>query len=135
MIRKIRLISKFIVSQSGKQTIAINIVPNISRSKGNQTMKFSHLIEYNMKDIFLEKSYAQWSRETIPRPLSKKSKLSIFRDQQSKVLYSLFLLYACFCFYFIVCYWVLSKCIETKLQITCFYLKWSFFKKQKNVWN
>ena len=40
----------------GKQTIAIQIQPNISRSKGNQTMKFDLLTEYNMRNIFLEKS-------------------------------------------------------------------------------
>ena len=39
-------------SQPGKQTIAINILPNISKSKGNQKMKFSHLIERNMKTFF-----------------------------------------------------------------------------------
>ena len=31
------------------------ILPNISRSKGNMTMKFCQLLEYNMKNIFLEK--------------------------------------------------------------------------------
>ena len=28
---------------------------NISRSKGNQTMKFGQLIEYNLRNIFVEK--------------------------------------------------------------------------------
>ena len=37
---KVELISKFMTSQPVKQTIAINILPNISRGKGNQTMKF-----------------------------------------------------------------------------------------------
>ena len=32
-------------SQPGKQRIAINILSNISRSKGNQTIKFGQLIE------------------------------------------------------------------------------------------
>ena len=32
-------------SQPGEQTITIHILPNISRSKGNQTMKFRQLIE------------------------------------------------------------------------------------------
>ena len=32
-------------SQQGKQTIAIHILPNISRTKANQTMKFGQLIE------------------------------------------------------------------------------------------
>ena len=34
------------------------------------------------------------ARETIPRPLSKKSKLSISLDQYCEVLNSLFLMYA-----------------------------------------
>ena len=42
-------------SQPEQQTIAIQILPNISRSKGNQKMKFGQLIEYNKKNIFLQK--------------------------------------------------------------------------------
>ena len=68
-------------SQPGQQTIAIHILPNISRSKGNQAMKFGQLIEYNMRNIFVEKSYARCAWETVPRPLSKKSKLSVSLDQ------------------------------------------------------
>ena len=56
-------------------------------------MKFGQLIEYNMRNIFVEKSYTKCAGETIPRPLSKISKLSISLDQQCKVLNSLFLLY------------------------------------------
>ena len=48
--------------------------------KRNQTMKFGQLIEYNMRNIFVEKSYAKCAGRTIPRPLSKKSKLSISLD-------------------------------------------------------
>ena len=54
-------------------------------------MKFGQLIEYNMRNIFLQKSCIKYGGETILRPFSKKSKLSIFLDQ---VLLSLFLLYA-----------------------------------------
>ena len=72
MIRKIRLISKFMTSQPGKQTIAIHLLPNISRSKGNLTMKFGQLIEYNMKNIFVEKSYTKYGGETVSRPFSEK---------------------------------------------------------------
>ena len=68
-------------SQRGRQTIAIHILLNISRSKSNQAMKFGQLIEYNMRNIFIEKSYTKCAGETIPRPLSKKSKLSISLDQ------------------------------------------------------
>ena len=44
-------------SQPGLETIAIHILPNISQSKGNQTMKFGQLMEYNTINSFLEKSY------------------------------------------------------------------------------
>ena len=43
LIRKTWLVLKFMPSQLGRQTIAIHILPNISRSKGNQTMKFGQL--------------------------------------------------------------------------------------------
>ena len=49
--------------------------------KGNQAMKFGQLIEYNMRRILSKKSYTKCAGETIPRPLSKKSKLSIFLDK------------------------------------------------------
>ena len=37
----------------------MHILPNISRSKGNEALKFGQLIEYNMRNIFVEKSYAK----------------------------------------------------------------------------
>ena len=58
--------------QPGQQTIVIHILPDISRSKGNQAMKFGQLIEYNMKNIFLEKSYAKCGGETSSKPFSGK---------------------------------------------------------------
>ena len=45
--------------------------------KDSQTVKFVQLIEYNMRNIFLEKPYTKCSREAISRPFSKKLKLSI----------------------------------------------------------
>ena len=79
LIRKIRLIFKFSTSQSDQQTIVIHILPDIPSSKDNQTMKFDQLIEYDMSNIFVEKS--KYGGKTIPRPLSKKSKLNISLDQ------------------------------------------------------
>ena len=55
LIRKIKLTSKFMASQPGFQTIAIHILLNISQSKGNQKMKFGQLIEYNKRNVFLQK--------------------------------------------------------------------------------
>ena len=54
---------------------------NISRSKGNQTMKFGQLIECNMRNIVLKKSYTKCGGEASPRPFSKNLKLSISLDQ------------------------------------------------------
>ena len=59
-------------SQPGQQTIAIHILTKISRGKGNQAMKLGQLTEYNMRNIFLEKSCTECSEETIPKPFSKK---------------------------------------------------------------
>ena len=56
-------------------------------------MKFGQLIKGNMRNIFLEKSYAKCGGETSPRLFSEILELSISLDQQSKVLYILLLLY------------------------------------------
>ena len=48
------------------------MLPNILRSKGNQTMKFVQLIERNMRNTFLEKSYTKYGGKTIPRPFPEK---------------------------------------------------------------
>ena len=69
------------ISQPGKQTIVIHVLPNILSNKDNQAIKFSQLREYNMKSIFLEKPYTKCGGETSPRPFSRKLKLSISLDQ------------------------------------------------------
>ena len=53
-------------------------------------MKFGQLIEYVM-NIFLEISYTKCGGEGKSRPIYVKSKLSLSLDQQSEILYSLFL--------------------------------------------
>ena len=77
LIRKARLISKFMASQPGSQTFLIHLLPNISRSKGNQTIKFCQLIECNKRNTFVEKPYKKCYGETIARPFSKKNTLII----------------------------------------------------------
>ena len=76
-------------------------------------MRFGQLLKYNIRNIFIETLFTKCGRETIPRPFSKRSKLSISLDQYSKVLYT---------FFYCLSSWGLLKVIETKLQITCFYL-------------
>ena len=48
-------------------------------------MEFGQLVVYNKRSIFLAKSHTKCGGEAIPRPLSKKSKLSISLDQYVKV--------------------------------------------------
>ena len=57
-------------------------------------MTFGQLIEYSLRYNFVVKLYTKCAGETISRPLSKISKLSITQDQKCKVLNSLLLLYA-----------------------------------------
>ena len=54
-------------------------MPNISQSKGSQTMKFDQLIEYN-RNIFLQKLCRKCGGETIPRLFFKKSNLTTSLD-------------------------------------------------------
>ena len=68
LIRKPRLVSKFLTSQVGQQIITIRILPNISRSKNNQAIKFGLLSKNNQAikfgllreyEIFFLKSHAE----------------------------------------------------------------------------
>ena len=76
-----------------------------------------------MRNIFVEKSCTGYGGETIPTRFSKKSRLSISLDQQSKVLYSTYCILIC----------GLSKYSETKLQTICFYLYKAFLKNKKGL--
>ena len=40
--------------------------------KGNKTMKFDLLIQYNMRNTFLEKSYTKCGEQARPTPFSEK---------------------------------------------------------------
>ena len=64
LAQKIKLITNFTTSRPAKQTIVIHMMPNISRRKRDHTSKFDQLIEYNMRNIFLEKSYTKCGGET-----------------------------------------------------------------------
>ena len=44
------------------------MLSNISRSKGNRAIKFGQLTEYNMRNIFLEKSLTKCAGEASSRP-------------------------------------------------------------------
>ena len=54
LTKKLRLISKFVASQPGKQAITLHILPNIAIRKANQTMKFGQLIRYITRNTSLK---------------------------------------------------------------------------------
>ena len=92
-------VSKFVTSQTGILTIAIRILwSNLSWSKSSQMMKFILLIEYKMRNIFLEKS----------------SPNSFYKNQNWAYRWINILKCYKFCFYEICPSWVLrvqvSKC-------------------------
>ena len=73
--------------QPGKQTNAINILRNISRYRINQTMEFGQLVEYNIRNIYLNRSYTKCGGNTIPKVCSKNSNLIkpfFLHDQKTK---------------------------------------------------
>ena len=107
-------VSKFMTSHdvTGMLTITIGILSNFSW-KSSQTMKFILLIEYKMKNIFLEKS----------------SPNSFYKNQNWA--YRWINILKC---YKLCCYDMSkssSKCPSVQVLTTCFYLTWSFFFKKK----
>ena len=53
-------------SQPGLQTIAIHILPNISQSKGSETMKFGQVIACNKRNIFLQNYAENEAKRLVP---------------------------------------------------------------------
>ena len=83
-------------------------------------MKFGQLIEYNLRNILLEKPDTKYGGETSPRPFSEKLKMIAYLWIDS-------LKFPTVCFYFMPSLG-LSKYIETKLQTTCLYRISNFFE-------
>ena len=61
-------------SQPGQQRIKTHILPNISRIKGNETMKFGQLIEHPKRNIFMLENQAG---KLVPDPYLFLKKLYI----------------------------------------------------------
>ena len=64
-------------SQPGTQVIAVHILPKISRSKGNQTMKYGQLTECNMRNIFLENHSQNVMEKLFQDPFLKNQIISL----------------------------------------------------------
>ena len=61
--------------KAGQQIVTIHILPSISRSEGNNTIKFGHLIEHDMRNIFLGKSHTKCGGEPSPRTFYQITKI------------------------------------------------------------
>ena len=68
--KKTRVNSKIYDNTSAKQIITIRILSNSSGSKGNKSMKFGKLIEFNMRNNFFQKIVLKMWR-WISHPFSK----------------------------------------------------------------
>ena len=79
-------------------------------------MKFVQLIEYNVRNIFVEKQHTKYGGEASTNTFYKKLKLSISLDQQSEVLKSLLLWY------------VQVKVYQNILKLMCCTLAFTLFK-------
>ena len=113
LIIKIRLISKFMTSQPGKQTNAIHILSYNSRSKDNQNI--------TRETFFLKNHTQNVVEKLVPDHFLKNQNWAYLWINSLKfwVVY-----------FYCVPNWGLSKYIEIKFQTTCFYLLQSFFKNK-----
>ena len=82
-----------IYDATGWTTIIIHMLSNNSRSKGNQTMKFGHLIEHNMRKFFLKKSYTKCGGKVSPRFFYKNQNWAYISRPTVWYVKSLYLLY------------------------------------------
>ena len=64
-----------------KRQLQCTYCPKSQEVTAIRDLNFGQLIEYNRRNIFLEKSYTKCFGKTIPKPFSKKSKLSMSVDQ------------------------------------------------------
>ena len=80
-------------SQSVQQTVTMHILPCISRSKVNQTMRFVQVIEYKMRNILLKKSFTKCVGEASPRPFYEKMKIERISGSAVWNVINLFLFY------------------------------------------
>ena len=109
------------ISQTGQEIITIDVMPNISRNKGNQTMKFGQFIEYNIIYVFLEKSYIRLGGKVVAEPFIKNKNRAYIWMNSLKC-------YKCFV---VSPSRGLPNYVKTKVLPTCFYLKQSFFKNRR----
>ena len=104
-------------SSLGKQTIAINVLPNTSRTKGNQAITFGQLIE--TRETFFFKNHAQHVVENLfPNPFLKNQNWGYLWVNSPK-------------FYAVCFYWMLSLGLSKYTKLSCRPLAFTSYKKPK----
>ena len=102
-------------------------MPNISRSKGNQAVKFGQLIKYNLRNIFLKNSYPKCGGEIF---------LDVFLKIQNRSYLRVNSLISFIQFVFIICqvqgYQNILKLRGSSLDFTS---NKALFLKKKGVWD
>ena len=58
-------------SKIGQHLITMHILPNISRTKENQAMKFGQLIDYTVRNIFHKNHKQNVVEKLVPDPFIK----------------------------------------------------------------
>ena len=97
------------------------ILLNISRRKGNRSMKFGQLIEYNMNNVFLQKSCTNYGGESNSRTFLWKVKIEhISWSTIWNIIKFVFIALSC---------WDLPICIKTADHLLSPHIK--LFQKTK----
>ena len=66
LIRMVTLLSKFVISLTGKQKITIQIPFNISRNDNEIRQRFDHLMEYILRHTFLRNHGENEAGKLVP---------------------------------------------------------------------
>ena len=126
MIWKINVIWKIMASLPRKQRTTIHLLPNILISSDNQIIKLSQLIEYMLRNIFVEKPFKKtWWRNYY--------EALFLRNQNWAYILDNSLMYYAVCFYFMT-NWGLSKSSEIKCRPLTFTSYNTFPKRKKRSW-
>ena len=122
--KKAKVNLKIMRSQTEQKIITIHILPYISRSKANQIMTFSRLAEFNMRYIFLGKSYTKCDGEASPDP---------FLENQNWIYLGINHLNSSFWGFYCISSRGLPKYIKTKVLLTTCLSSIKLW--QNEVWN
>ena len=133
-------------SQPGLQTITIYILPNISQSIEDQTMKFGQLIEYNKKNIIvlklpynknkLYKNLDYWSRDMLNFNFSENGLGLVFAPNVCVWLHMIFQEKCLSCYILLTAkFHCLIVSISWDIGLYVYYNCWLTRRRRHMIWN